>query len=53
MKEIEGLFCSQLQVDWVKNKIFQFSEGDLNIDMFIMKWQSLYHQSKIDTIMKV
>lgn len=43
VKEVEGLFCPQLQVDWTKNKISWFSKGDLDIDMFITKWQSLYH----------
>ena len=48
VKEIEGLFHPQLQVNWVKNKISWFSQGDLDIDTFITKWQSLYHQSKIN-----
>lgn len=48
VKEVKGLFHPQLQVDWAKNEISWFSQGDLDIDMFITKWQSLYHQSKID-----
>lgn len=51
--EIEGLFCLQLQVDWAKNKISRFMQGDLNINTFITKWQLLYHQSKIDATMDI
>ena len=51
--EIEGLFHPQLQVDWAKNKISQFTQGHLDINTFIAKWQLLYHQSKIDATMGV
>lgn len=51
IKEVKGLFHPQLQVDWAKNKISQFSQGDLDINTWITKGQSLYHQSKIDAMM--
>ena len=53
IKEIEGLFWPKLQVDWAKNEISQFNQGDLDIDIFITKWQSLYHQSKINATIEV
>lgn len=53
VKEIEGLFHPHLQVNWAKNEISQFSQGDLDINTFIIKWQSLYHQFKIDATMGV
>lgn len=41
VKEVEGLFWPQLQVNWAKNEISWFSQGDLDINIFITKWQSL------------
>lgn len=53
VREIEGLFHPQLQVVWVKNGISQFNQRDLDINTFITKWQSLYHQSKINAAMGI
>ena len=51
VKEVEELFHPQLQVNQIKNKISWFSQGDLDINTFITKWQLLYHQSKINATM--
>ncbi|KIJ59254.1 hypothetical protein HYDPIDRAFT_33400 [Hydnomerulius pinastri MD-312] len=45
--EIENFFLPQNEQDWARSQIQSCKQGNLRVDEYILKWLSLYQQSKI------
>ncbi|KIJ65755.1 hypothetical protein HYDPIDRAFT_26991 [Hydnomerulius pinastri MD-312] len=47
LTEIKNFFLPQNEWDWARSQIQSCKQGNLRVDEYILKWLSLYRQSKI------